>query len=136
MPSEWDSGQARVVIVDDSREVLWPAVAFLRSGGLIVVGAFDDAATALAEAPALEPDVAVIDFRMTGPSGLEAIGRFREAMPLLGIVVLTLVVGDGYRRLAFAAGADEFVDKTRFDTDLIPAIVRAARVRRQQEIQR
>ena len=136
MAMRWDPDRARVVIVDDNRELLRSAVAFLHARGLNVVGAFEDARTALVEAPALDPDVAVIDLRMPGISGLEAIGCFREALPLLGIVVLTLVVASGYRRRAFAAGADEFVDKARFDTDLIPAIVRAARARRPQETPR
>ena len=136
MPNRWDPDRARIVIVDDNRQLLRHATGFLRANGVPVVGAFEDARTALAEAPALEPDVAVIDLRMTGISGLEAIGLFREALPLLGIVVLTLVAAGGYRRLAFAAGADEFVDKARFDTDLIPAIVRAAHARRPQETPR
>ena len=136
MAMRWDPDRARVVIVDDSRELLRSAAAFLHARGLSVVGVFEDARTALAEVPALDPDVAVIDLRMTGITGLEAIGYFREALPLLGIVVLTLIVAGGYRRRAFAAGADEFVDKARFDTDLIPAIRRAARARRPQETPR
>jgi DNA-binding NarL/FixJ family response regulator len=136
MPTGWNADHVRVVIVDDNRQLLRHATTFLRARGLPVVGAFEDARTALAEAPALDPDVAVVDLRMTGISGLEAIGRFRKTLPLLGIVVLTLVVASGYRRLAFAAGADEFVDKARFDTDLIPAIGRAARARRPHEIPR
>ena len=136
MAMRWDPDHARVVIVDDNRELLRSAATFLRARGLPVVGTFADARTALAETPTLDPDVAVVDLRMPGISGLEAIGRFRDALPLLGIVVLTLVVASGYRRLAFAAGADEFVDKARFDTDLIPAIVRAARARRPQETPR
>ena len=136
MPMQWDPDHARVVIVDDNRELLRSAAAFLHARELSVVGVFEDARTALAEAPALDPDVAVIDLRMTGITGLEAIGYFREALPLLGIVVLTLVFAGGYRRRAFAAGADEFVDKARFDTDLIPAIRRAARARRPQETPR
>lgn len=136
MPNRWDPDHARVVIVDDNHQILRHAAIFLRAHGLPVVGTFDDARTALADAPALYPDVAIVDLRMPGMPGLEAIGLFREAMPLLGVVVLTLVVASGYRRLAFAAGADEFVDKARFDTDLIPAIVRAARARRPQETPR
>ena len=136
MAMRWDPDHARVVIVDDNRELLRSAAMFLRARGLLVLGTFEDARTALAEAPTLDPDVAVVDLRMTGIIGLEAVGRFREALPLLGIVVLTLVVAGGYRRLAFAAGADEYVDKARFDTDLIPAIGRAARARRPQEIPR
>jgi DNA-binding NarL/FixJ family response regulator len=136
MAMRWDPDRARVVIVDDNRELLRSAAAFLHARGLSVVGVFEDARTALAEAPALDLDVAVIDLRMSGITGLEAIGYFREALPLLGIVVLTLVVAGGYRRRAFAAGADEFVDKARFDTDLIPAIRRAARARRPHETPR
>ena len=136
MPSRRDADQARVVLVDDSREFLRHAATFLRAHGVTVVGTFEDAGAALAEVPALHPDVAVVDLRMTGISGLEAIGRLREAVPLLGIVTLTLAAAAGYRRAALAAGADEFVDKGRFDTDLLPAIGRAASARRHHEAPR
>ena len=125
-----------VVLVDDSREFLRHATSFLRAHGVMVVGAFDDAETALAEMAVQAPEVAVVDLRMRGTSGLEAINRLRELAPALGIVALTLAAASGYRRAALAAGADEFVDKAHFDSDLLPAIDRAAAARRHLEASR
>ena len=137
MPNGFAPDHARVVVlVDDSRDFLRHAASFLRAHGVMVVGAFDDAETAIAEMEALAPEVAIVDLRMRGVSGLEAISRLRELVPVLGIVALTLAAASGYRRAALAAGADEFVDKARFDTDLLPAIDRAAAARRHLEAPR
>ena len=113
-----------VLLVDDSPHFLRDATAFLRALGVTVVGSFEDAIMALAQVRALAPDVALVDLRMRGLPGLEAIPRLREMMPDLGIVAMSLT--PGYRRAAMAAGADEFVDKAAFDTELLPAIHRAA----------
>jgi len=116
-----------VVIVDDSRRLLDAITAFVSRRGVSVVGSFDDAATALESIPALTADVVVIDLRMPGISGLDAIPRLREALGATGIVVMTFLDTPGYRRAAMAAGADEFVGKAAVETDLLPAIRRASR---------
>ena len=113
-----------VLLVDDSPHVLRGATSFLRALGVTVVGTFEDATMALAQVRGLAPDVALVDLRMPGLPGLEAIPRLREMMPNLGIVAMSLT--PVYRRAAIAAGADEFIDKAALATELLPAIRRAA----------
>ena len=119
-----DDGTLAVVVVDDSAHFLREAATFLRSHGLRVVGSFDDAAEALARVADLSPDVALVDLRMRGLPGWEAIRRLRTLIPALGIVAVSLT--PAYRRTALDAGADEFVDKAMFEVDLLAAIRRAA----------
>jgi DNA-binding NarL/FixJ family response regulator len=45
-------------------------------------------------------------------------------VPETRIIALTLLDVSGYRHSALAAGADDFLSKTRLDTDLLPAIRR------------
>ena len=129
-PSSPDPGPAEaggalaVVLVDDSQHFLRDAAAFLRAHGVAVVGAFDDGADALAHVIGLSPDVALVDLRMPGLPGWEVIQGLRALMPALAIVAVSLT--PAYRRMALAAGADEFVDKATFEMDLLPAIRRAA----------
>ena len=55
-----------------------------------VVGAFADGATALAELPALEPDVVTLDIELPGRlDGIQVGLRLRQAMPHLGIIILS-----------------------------------------------
>lgn len=89
-----------------------------------VVGAFLDGADALAHVVDLSPDMALVDLRMPGLPGWEAIRQLRALKPALAIVAVSL--SPAYRRMALDAGADEFVDKATFETDLLPAIRRAA----------
>ncbi len=120
-----DGGDAlAVVIVDDSAHFLKDAAAFLRAHGLSVVGTFDDGAEALARVADLSPDVALVDLRMPGLPGWEAIRQLRSLNPAVAIVAVSLT--PAYRRLALGAGADEFVDKAAFEVELLPAIRRAA----------
>jgi DNA-binding NarL/FixJ family response regulator len=119
-----DDGTFAVVVVDDSAHFLRDAAGFLRAHGMSVVGAFDDGAEAVARVADLSPDVALVDLRMRGLPGWEAIRGLRALMPSLAIVAVSLT--PAYRRTALAAGADEFVDKATFEVDLLPAIHRAA----------
>src|SRR5882724_3708968 len=106
-----------VLVIDDSDIFLHIAQLVLRlERGLDVVGAFADAREALARVEELAPDVALVDLAMPGVCGLEAIPRIREIAPRTGIIALTLLDADAYRKAALAAGADELVSKTALDT--------------------
>ena len=70
----------------------------------------------------LEPDVALIDLSMPDLPGLELIPLLRAALPKIGIIALTLMDTEDYRKAALAAGADDFVSKDTMNIDLLPAI--------------
>jgi DNA-binding NarL/FixJ family response regulator len=48
----------------------------------------------------------------------------RAALPQAKIIVLGFLDSKGYRQVALAAGADEFVLKIAINTDLLPTIRR------------
>jgi DNA-binding NarL/FixJ family response regulator len=125
----------RVLLVDDNPTFLRIATRYLEEHEEIgVVASLSGGTEALASVEELRPDVALIDLAMPDLPGLEVIPRLRAARPELGIIALTLMDADGYRRAALAAGADEFVPKATMITELIPAIRRAAEASRLREV--
>jgi DNA-binding NarL/FixJ family response regulator len=59
--------------------------------------------------------------------GLQAIPRLRQLLPQAGIIALTMLDTESYRRAALAAGADEFVPKAVMHTHLLPSIQRSVK---------
>lgn len=91
--------QQSILIVDDEelfRERL--AMAFSRRGFAVSVAANYDEAMAMVRAQ--KPDMAVVDLKMPGKSGLELIADAKQECPALQIVVLT-----GYGSIATATEA-------------------------------
>jgi DNA-binding NarL/FixJ family response regulator len=88
---EHNTADLRVILVEDEdlfRDLLQGALH--RQPRLDVVGAFRDAAAALASGPSLEPDVAVLDIQLeSGMDGIHLGLALREVLPRLGIVLLS-----------------------------------------------
>ncbi len=132
--SLWRTGEhvnrVSVLLVDDSAVFLDVAGQFLHeryAEEVNVVGTAGGGDQAIVQAEALRPHVIVLDLRMPGMTGPEVIPRLRALLPAVRIVMLTQLDGRGYREVALAAGADEFVSKASMDTDLLPAIRRVTR---------
>jgi DNA-binding NarL/FixJ family response regulator len=83
-------GPIRLVVVEDEplyRDLL---CAWLERAGFVVVGVFADPESALRVAPALLPDVALLDIELgSSLSGVELGIGLRRSMPELGIVLLS-----------------------------------------------
>lgn len=81
----------RVILVEDEglyRDLL--RVSLHQSPGIEVVGAFPDGESALAQAPALQPHVALLDIELgPGPNGVQVGYLLRRRLPGLGIVLLS-----------------------------------------------
>ena len=71
----------RVMIVDDTPHVRNMLTSMLKLDGFEVVGSLDSGPEALEMIEALDPDVAIIDYKMPGMDGLETARRLREARP-------------------------------------------------------
>lgn len=113
-------------MVDNNPGFLRILASFLQRFGpeIIIVGAACGGKEALTKAQALGPQVILIDLAMPDLHGLEAIPQLRSMLPDVGIIALTLLDSTSYRQAALAAGANDFVSKTRLDTDLLPVILR------------
>lgn len=81
----------RLILAEDEslfRNLLSSALA--QYPDLEVVGGFSDGETAVREAPALKPDVALMDIELGGQlNGVQAAILLRRALPELGIVLLS-----------------------------------------------
>jgi DNA-binding NarL/FixJ family response regulator len=79
-----------------------------------------------------QPDVAILDLKMPGLSGIEAAAQIRASVPACEIVILTMYDSDELSQAAFAAGARAYVLKSDAEQHLIPAL-RSLVVRRHAE---
>lgn len=116
----------RLLIVDDH-----PVVRdglrgiFDATDGLEVVGEAGDGSAALSMALALDPDVVLMDLRMPGVGGVDAIRTLRERSVRARVLVLTTYDSDSDVLPAVQAGATGYLLKDAPSSELIRA-VRAA----------
>ena len=121
-----------VLLVDDHPVVIEGLRKLLATTEDIkVTGEAHDAAGAIEQARALRPDVILLDLRMPGASGVQAIRRLREQEWLGAVLILTSYGDQAYVRQAIEAGADGYLLKNAPTEDLIAAIRAVARGRRQ-----
>jgi DNA-binding NarL/FixJ family response regulator len=116
----------RVLVVDDEplvraglRLVLDPA------RGIEIVGEAADGIAGARAARELRPDVVLMDVRMPGGNGIEAVGRIRAAGLGCRILMLTAFDTDDFVLSALRAGADGFLLKAE-DPDVIEQAVLGA----------
>jgi len=118
----------RVLIVDDHlvvREGLQLILGL--EADVTVVGEAGDGATAVRLAGELRPDVVLMDLRMPGMDGLEAIGHIRAQWPQIAIIILTTYNEDALLRQGLRAGAHSFLLKDTDRETLFRTIRAAAR---------
>lgn len=102
----------RVFVVDDHPVVREGLQAlFARYLDCKIIGEAADGLTAVTSFAALRPDVALIDLRLPGQSGIEAIRAIRATHPKAGLIAITSFDGDTDARNALAAGANGFLFK-------------------------
>jgi DNA-binding NarL/FixJ family response regulator len=115
----------RVVLADDQPLVRAGFRMLLDSEADIdVVAEANDGAEALALASAMRPDVVLMDIRMPGMDGLEALRRMTDDDALAGVKVLVLTTFelDEYVFEAVRLGASGFLVKHTQPADLVRAV--------------
>ena len=92
--------------------------------GIEVVGEADDGATAIALVEELRPDVVLMDVRMPGVDGLEALRRIVRdpALAAVRVLVLTTFELDEYVFEAVRLGASGFLVKHTQPAELVRAV--------------
>jgi two-component system, NarL family, response regulator DevR len=113
----------RVFLVDD-HEIVRRGIADLigTAEDLEVVGEASGVAEALARAPHIRPDVAVLDVRMPDGNGIELCRDLRSQLPEVACLMLTSYADDEALFDAIMAGAAGFVLKQVLGSDLLNAI--------------
>lgn len=127
----------RVLCVDDHplvRDGISFALQF--QSDIELVGEATNGEEAVAEYHRLRPDVTLMDLRMPGLNGLQAIEEIRRTFPKARIVVLTTYSGDVQAARAFKSGAAGYLLKSMLRTELVSTIrdVHAGRKRIPPEI--
>ncbi len=118
----------RILVADDHPVVREGLRLILESAdGLEVVGDACDGAEAVRLAGELEPDVILMDLRMPGVGGLEAIEQIRAHRANAAIVVLTTFDEDDLMIRALRAGARGYLLKDATRDSLLDAVRTAAR---------
>jgi DNA-binding NarL/FixJ family response regulator len=132
-----EPGQIRVLVVDDHP--------LMRSGlsgeinlqaDMKVVAEAADGEEAIASFRAHRPDITLMDIRMPGLNGIDAIVALRQEFPNARFIILTTAAGDVQARRAFEAGAMGYLLKNLLRTELIDTIrlVHAGRKRIPPEV--
>jgi DNA-binding NarL/FixJ family response regulator len=125
-------GPLSLLLVDDCDLFLRDASLFLQEHHgkeITIVGTTRNTKDALRLVEALEPRVVILDLMLPGLGGLGTVLELRHRKTKASIIVLTRLAASPYRHAALAAGADAFISKTNWVSDLIPAIHHVARAR-------
>jgi DNA-binding NarL/FixJ family response regulator len=59
----------------------------------------------------LKPDLAIVDIKMPGLSGLEVLNEIRKEDKIVKFIILTFYSSEYHRQMALQAGADYFFNK-------------------------
>ncbi|HLI07174.1 MAG TPA: response regulator transcription factor [Ktedonobacteraceae bacterium] len=119
----------RVVTVDDHKVIRTGVRTMLEDGGeeFTLVGEAADGKAALRVIGDLQPDVVLMDLRMPGMDGIEAIEHIHQRWPQIAVVILTTYNEDALMIRGLQAGACGYVLKDADLEVLLNAIRAAAR---------
>lgn len=115
--------QIKILIVDDHPVVRQGLRAMLSSeADFSVIGMAASAQEALAQLDRMRPDVVLMDLRMPGMEGTEAIVELRKVNPEIRILVLTNYGSDEYIVRATQAGAMGYLLKNTPQEEIVKAV--------------
>jgi NarL family two-component system response regulator YdfI len=127
-PSLPSSSSIRILIVDDHLVVREGLRTILEvTQDLIPVGEAGDGAEAVRLVGELSPDVVLMDLRMPGVDGIEAIRQIKADYPQVEVVILTTYDDDEYIVQGLRAGARGYLLKDAGRQVLFESIRAAAR---------
>jgi DNA-binding NarL/FixJ family response regulator len=118
----------RVLLVDDEPLILEVLQArFEEVEDIEVIGKAQSGRAALSLIERHQPDVVILDLAMPRMDGLEVARHLRDAVPDVGVVILTAYATPEAERLLRGLGVRAFVSKTAPGAELLAAIRGAAR---------
>jgi len=124
---EYSALTVRVLIADDHEVVRTGIKSILSSDSDIqVIGEATTGEEVVAMAIELDPDVVLLDIRMPGNDGLNALGRIKLDRPKMPIVVLSTYDNPTYVARAVALGANGYLMKTATQAEMVDAVRRVA----------
>jgi len=113
----------RILIADDHEIVREGLRAMIqRQPGWEVCGDVSTGREVVAQAPALNPDIIVMDIGMPELNGLDATRQIKRALPNTEVLIFTANETEEIVRNVFKAGAKAYLLKSDANQHLIPAI--------------
>jgi DNA-binding NarL/FixJ family response regulator len=94
-----------------------------RDGRLNVIAEARDGREAIDRTIEARPDIVLLDVRMPGMDGMEALPHVRTAAPNAVIVMLSMLQDPDQVQRALLLGADGFVDKTTEPRQLVDKLI-------------
>ncbi len=113
----------RVLLVDDHRGFLATARRLLEAQGLAVPGVASSSAEALAQAAAIEPDVALVDVDLGGESGLDVARILVAQAPSLRIILISTHSEADLADLVGRSPAIGFIPKSKLSAHAVLALL-------------
>jgi DNA-binding NarL/FixJ family response regulator len=118
----------RVMLVDDHELIRKGLRGYLEQRpGLTVVGESGTVRQAVGRAPAMQPNVIVMDVQLPDGTGIEACRAIKAEMPATKVLMLTSFADDDAVMSSVLAGASAFLLKTTSGEDIAKAIEGVAR---------
>ena len=114
---------AVAIVEDDDRVRGSLSLLISRAEGFVVVGAFPDGETALAEIPRCGPEVVLMDINLPGMSGIDCVRALRARLPGVRIVMLTVYDEADSLLDSLKAGASGYLLKRSPSAKILEAIV-------------
>ena len=112
-PMDVPSAPVRFVIIDDSAVIRRRLISMLSDiEGVRLVGEAVDARAGAAMIRELNPDLAILDIRMSDRSGISLLEDIKNEPNLPEIIVLTNYPYAAYRKRCVELGAHHFFDKS------------------------
>jgi DNA-binding NarL/FixJ family response regulator len=120
------TASVRVIVVDD--HPIWREAVErdLTEAGFEVVGSFGDGESAIRIAPAVRPDVALLDVQLPGVAGPQTAARLVALDPSIRILMISASGEDKDVLEAVKSGARGYLVKTAPRAELVDAVTRIA----------
>jgi DNA-binding NarL/FixJ family response regulator len=123
-----EQNEIRVMLVDDHELIRKGLRGYLEQRpGITVVGEAGTVRQATSRAPAMRPDVIVMDVQMPDGTGIEACRAIKAELPATRVLMLTSFADDDAVMSSVLAGASAFLLKTTSGEDIAKAIEGVAR---------
>ena len=127
LPTGPGARRVRTVLADDNGGFLAAAGRFLATQSVEVVGMARTGLETLRLLDALRPELLMLDLEMPDLDGLAVLRLVKSRSDSPRVIIVTLHDHEQYRSAAAQAGADGFVPKRVFATELVPLIRRLFR---------
>ena len=113
-----------ILVIDDEPSICWSFEQALTDGGYRVFTT-STAEAALLELDEFAPDVILLDFRLQGMNGLEALSQLRSATPSTPVILMTAFGSLDLAVKALGEGAFDYLPKPFDLDDAVNVVARA-----------